>query len=104
MTSTSHRQRRALTPSLPLPRPYGLSAHVAVARLMFGFSLDEQKFIEIAMDTDTKFRVELEMPGRLWSVYQKEITIEGLPKLHDIVEHFFVMPLDDFKKFSETIR
>ena len=80
------------------------SAGEVLAKSMFGFSIDEKRFIEIAMDTDKKFRVKLEMPGRLWGVYQREITIEGLPKLHDIVEHFFTMPLDDFKNYFETVR
>jgi hypothetical protein len=80
------------------------SAEEVVAKSMFGFSIDEKRFLEIAMDTDKKFRVKLEMPGRLWSVYQKEITIEGLPKLHDIVEHFFTVPLDEFKSYFETVR
>jgi len=75
-----------------------------VSKSMFGFSLDEHRFIEIAMETDAKFRVKLEMPGRLWGVYQKEITIEGLPRLHDIVERFFTIPLDDFKSYFETVR
>jgi hypothetical protein len=80
------------------------SAEEVVSKSMFGFSLDENRFIEIAMETDTKFRVKLEMPGRLWGVYQKEVIIEHLTKLHDIVEHFFRVPLDDFKKYFETIR
>ena len=75
-----------------------------VSKSMFGFSLDEHRFIEIAMETDAKFRVKLEMPGRLWGVYQKEITIEALTKLHDIVEHFFTMPVDEFKRYFETVR
>jgi hypothetical protein len=75
-----------------------------VSKSMFGFSLDERKFIEIAMETDAKFRVKLEMPGRLWGVYQKEITIEPLTKLYDIVGHFFTMPVDEFKKYFETLR
>ena len=74
-----------------------------VSKSMFGFSLDEHRFIEIAMETDAKFRVKLEMPGRLWGVYQKEITIGALTKLHDIVEHFFTMPVDEFKKYFETV-
>jgi hypothetical protein len=80
------------------------SAGEVLAKSMFGFSIDEKRFIEIAMETDKKFRVKLEMPGRLWSVYQKEITIEGLPKLHEIVEHFFTTPLDEFKSYFETVR
>jgi hypothetical protein len=80
------------------------SAEEVVSKSMFGFSLDEKRFIEIAMETDTKFRVKLEMPGGLWGVYQKEITIEGVSKLHDIVEHFFTNPLDDFKTYFETVR
>jgi hypothetical protein len=75
-----------------------------VSKSMFGFSLDERKFIEIAMETDAKFRVKLEMLGRLWGVYQKEITIEPLTKLYDIVGHFFTMPVDEFKKYFETLR
>jgi hypothetical protein len=75
-----------------------------VSKSMFGFSLDEHRFIEIAMETDAKFRVKLEMPGRLWGVYQKEITIGALTKLHDIVEHFFTMPVDEFKNYFETVR
>ena len=80
------------------------SAGEVLAKSMFGFSIDEKRFIEIAMETDKKFRVKLEMPGRLWGVYHKEITIEGLPKLHEIVEHFFTMPLNDFKSYFETVR
>ena len=80
------------------------TAEELVSKSMFGFSVDEKHFIEIAMETDTKFRVKLEVPGRLWGVYQKEITIEGLPRLHDIVERFFTIPLDDFKSYFETVR
>jgi hypothetical protein len=80
------------------------SAGEVLAKSMFGFSIDEKRFIEIAMETDKKSRVKLEIPGRVWGVYQKEITIEGLPKLHDIVEHFFTMPLGDFKNYFETVR
>ena len=75
-----------------------------VSKSMFGFSLDEHRFIEIAMETDAKFRVKLEMPGRLWGVYQKEITMGALTRLHDIVEHFFTMPVDEFKEYFETVR
>ena len=75
-----------------------------VSNSMFGFSLDEHRFIEIAMETDAKFRVKLEMPGRLWGVYQKEITMGALTRLHDIVEHFFTMPVDEFKEYFETVR
>jgi hypothetical protein len=79
------------------------SAEEVVSKSMFGFSIDAGRFIEIAMETDTKFRVKLEMPGRLWGAYQKEITIEGLPALHEIVDHFFTTPLDEFKTYFETI-
>jgi hypothetical protein len=75
-----------------------------VSKSMFGFSLDEHRFIENAMEMDAKFRVKLEMPGRLWGVYQKEITMGALTKLHDIVEHFFTMPVDEFKEYFETMR
>jgi len=75
-----------------------------VSKSMFGFSLDEHRFIEIAMETDATFRVKLEMPGRRWGVYQKEITIGALTKLHDIVEHFFTMPVDEFKNHFETVQ
>ena len=80
------------------------SAGQILAKSMFGFSIDEKRFIEIAMETDKKFRVKLEMPGRLWGVYQKELTIGNLPKLHDVVEHFFTTSLDDFKNYFETVR
>jgi len=80
------------------------SAEEVVSKSMFGFNLDEDKFIEIAMETDTMFRVKLEMPGRFWGVCQKQITIERLPKLHDIVERFFTTPLDEFKNYFETVR
>jgi hypothetical protein len=75
-----------------------------VSNSMFGFSLDEHRFIEIAMETDAKSRVKLEMPGRIWGVYQKEITMGALTRLHDIVEHFFTMPVDEFKEYFETLR
>jgi hypothetical protein len=80
------------------------SAEEVLSKSMFGFSLDKRRFIEIAMETDTRFRVKLEMPERLWRAYRKEITIGGLPKLHAIVEHFFTIPLDYFKKYFETVR
>ena len=80
------------------------SVEEVLAKSMFGFSIDEKRFIEIAMETDKKFRVKLEMPGRLWGPYQKEITIEGLPKLRDIVEHFFTVPLDEFKNYFQAVR
>jgi hypothetical protein len=80
------------------------TAEEVVSKSMLGFSLDEHRFIEIAMETDAKFRVKLEMPGRLWGIYQKEATIEGLPKLHDIVEHFFTTSLEEFKQYFETVR
>ena len=81
---------------------YG-SGEEVVSKSMFGFSIDVHKFLEIAMETESRFRVKLEMPGGWWSVYQREITIDGLDKLHEIVEHFFTMILDDFKQYFETI-
>ena len=80
------------------------SAEEVLAKSMFGLSIDERRFIEIAMETEKKFRVKLEMPGRLWSAYKKETAIEGISKLHDIVEHFFTITLDDFKTYFETVR
>lgn len=80
------------------------SANEVLAKSLFGFSIDKKRFIEIAMETDTKFRVKLEMPGRLWGIYQKEITIEGLSKLHKIVEHFFTIPLCEFKRYFQAVR
>ena len=44
-----------------------------VSNSMFGFSLDEHRFIEIAMETDAKFRVKLEMPGRLWAFTRRRL-------------------------------
>lgn len=80
------------------------SAEEALAKSMFGFSIDAKRFIEIAMETDANFRVKLEMPGRLWGVYQKETPIVGLPKLREIIDHFFTMPLDEFKNYFETVQ
>ena len=79
------------------------SAEEVVSKSLFGVSLDEHRFIEIATETDSRFRVKLEMPGK-WRLYQKEITIEGLTRLHDIVEHFFTMSLDDFKVYFDGLR
>jgi len=84
------------------------SAEKVVSKSLFGFSLDEQRFIEIAMETESRFRVKLEMPESrrilffpVSSTYQKEITIDGLKRLHDITTHFFDLSLEDFKRYFE---
>jgi len=84
------------------------SAEEMTSKSLFGFSLDEERFIEIAMDTDSRFRVKLEMPVlrrilflRVSLIYQKEITINGLERLRDMVSRFFDMSIEDFKRYFE---
>ncbi len=84
------------------------SAEDVVSKSLFGFSLDEQRFIEIAVETESQFRVKLEMPESrrilflpMTSIYQKEITISRLEHLRDITTHFFDLPLEGFKRYFE---
>ncbi len=35
------------------------------------------------------------------TTYQREIIVEGLGRLHDIISQFFTMSLDDFKRYFE---
>lgn len=85
------------------------SGEEAFSRSVFGFSLDDSRFIEIAMETESRFRVRLEMPVSkrflfltLPSTYQKEIVVDGLERLHDITTHFFSTDLDEFKTYFES--
>jgi hypothetical protein len=87
------------------------SAEEVVSKSLFGFSIDDRRFIEIAMETESRFRVKLEMPESkrllfipISSIYQKEIVVEGLNQLHDITTHLFSMNLDDFKTYFESQR
>jgi len=71
------------------------SAEEVLSQSMFGFSIDPRRFIEIAMDTESRFRVKFEMPRRWWGLHQREITVDGLDQLRGIVEQFFTRSLDD---------
>ncbi len=77
-----------------------------VSKSLFGFSHDEKRFVEIAMETKSTFRVKLEMPVPkrilgmpLSTLCQKEIKIEGIERLHEITTQYFDMNLDDFRQY-----
>jgi hypothetical protein len=85
------------------------SGEEAVAASVLGFSFDEKTFIEIAFETESKFRVKLEFPHSkrflfvsLPSIYQKEIHVAGLPRLRDLVAQLFTLSLDDFRTSFES--
>ena len=85
------------------------SVEEVLSASVFGFSVGDDTFIEIAMETESRFRVKLEMPESkrflfipITSIYQKEIAVEGLGGLRDIVAHFFAAGLDEFKSYFQS--
>lgn len=85
----------------------GESGYV-ISKSMFGFSVDDQTFIEIYIDDEHTYRMKFECPSSAkWllfnALYQKEISVADRAELKRIVEVFFNQNIDDFKKYFDSL-
>lgn len=82
----------------------------AVANSMFGFSINSDTFIELALDTRDEFRIKFETPEtkklafiKIPGLFQKEKFTQDKEELKRIAAEFFDLSHDEFKDYFKSL-
>ncbi|MFC1467361.1 hypothetical protein ACFLQY_01525 [Verrucomicrobiota bacterium] len=86
------------------------SVEYVASHSIFGFSVGENAFLEIHIESETHFRVKFKMNEeiKLWFLklpgfFEKTLTINGTNALKELVTKFYELPPPQFKDHFLTI-